>query len=151
MGPVTPFLAAAGGGSAVAGGITLATAAIGVASAYQSYEAGQEAKAESKQAAMREADSARQEEIERRKGLMRVLSARAASAGAAGITTDGSIGALTRRDIKDNRNDLLVAGANSKARQRALRQSGNSAAKIGTTRAAGSLLDTADKLYQARG
>lgn len=151
MGPVIPFLAAAGGGSAVAGGITLATAAVGAYSAYQSYEAGQEQKAEAKQAAVREADSARQDEIERRRGLMRVLSARAASAGAAGVTTDGSIGALTRRDIKDNRNDLLITSANSKARQRALRQSGNSAATAGTARATGSLLDTVDKVYQARG
>jgi hypothetical protein len=151
MGPLVPVLAAAGGGSAVAGGITLATAAVGVYSAYEQHQAGQEVKAEAKQAAVREADAARGEEIQRRQGLMRVLAARSAAAGAAGVTTDGSIGALTRRDIRDNRNDLLTAGANTQARQRALRSQGKSAAKSGTAAGVSSLLDTATNLYAARG
>ncbi len=151
MGPFIPVLAAVGGGSAVAGGITLATAAAGAYSAVQTHEAGQEARAEAKQAAVREADAARGEEIERRRALMRVLSSRAAKAGADGVTTDGSIGAITRRDIRDNRNDLLTSTVNTQARQRALRSQGNSAARAATARAANSLLDSAKSVYKARG
>jgi hypothetical protein len=151
MGPLIPVLAAAGGGSALAGGVALASAAVGIYGAVEQHRAGQEAKAESKQAAMREASAARQEEIERRRGLMKVLAARSASAGAAGVTTGGSIGALTRQDIKDNRNDLLVSDVNSATRQRALRQAGNSAARTGTANAATSLLDTARTGYRAMG
>jgi Na+/H+ antiporter NhaB len=131
--------------------VTVASAAVGIYGAVQQHQAGQEAKAESKQAAMREASSARQDEIERRRGLMKVLAARSASAGAAGVGTGGSIGALTRQDIKDNRQDLLVSSANSQARQRALRSSGRSAAKTGTANAAASLLDTAKSTYRAAG
>jgi Na+/H+ antiporter NhaB len=131
--------------------VTVASAAVGIYGAVQQHQAGQEAKAESKQAAMREASAARQDEIERRRGLMKVLAARSASAGAAGVGTGGSIGALTRQDIKDNRQDLLVSGANSQARQRALRSAGRSAAKTGTANAVSSLLDTAKSTYRAAG
>lgn len=151
MGPLIPVLAAAGGGSAVAGGIAIASAAVGVYGAVQQQQAGQAARAESRRAAEREASSARQDEIERRRGLMKVLAARSAQAGAAGVGTGGSIGALTRQDIKDNRNDLLISGVNSQARQRALRSQGNSAAKAANAQAASSLLDTAKTAYRAAG
>ena len=45
--------------------------------------------------------------------------ARSAAAGAAGVETSGSIGALARRDIRDNRNDITTMNANTAARQRA--------------------------------
>jgi len=151
MGPLVPALAAVGGGSAIAGGVTIATAAAGVYSAYQQYQAGQAVKAETKIAALREADAARSEEIQRRRALMAVLAQRTAAAGAAGVTTDGSIGALTRRDIRDNRNDLLVSGANLQAKQRALRAQGKNAVRSANANAATSLLDSATKLYGARG
>lgn len=151
MGPFVPVLAAVGGGSAVAGGITLATAAVGAYGAYSQYESGQAQKAESRIAAEREATAGRQEEIERRRGLMHALSVRSAEAGARGATTDGSIGALTRRDIRDNRNDLLVSGYNTVAKQRALRASGSNAARAATGGAVTSLMDTAVDTYQAVG
>lgn len=151
MGPLVPALAAIGGGSAVAGGIAVATAAVGVYSAYQQMEAGKALSAEKKMEAQREGDAARQEEIERRRNLMAVLAQRSAAAGAAGVTTDGSIGALTRRDIRDNRNDLDVSNVNTKARQRALRSQGRSAMTAARAGAASSLLDSAGKLYGARG
>jgi hypothetical protein len=151
MGPFIPVLAAAGSGSAVAGAVTLGTAALGVYSALEQRKAGQETAREMKRAAVREADAARGEEIERRRGFMRVLSARAAEAGAKGVGTDGSIGALTRTDIRDNRNDLLTSSANSAARQRALRSQGASAVKQGNLAAGRSLLDTGTGLYNAVG
>ncbi|MCE5292912.1 MAG: hypothetical protein LLG14_27265 [Nocardiaceae bacterium] len=151
MGPLVGGLAALGGGSAVAGGITLATAAVGVYSALEQVQAGKALAAEKKQEAVREADAARGEEIERRRGLMAVLAQRSAAAGAAGVTTDGSIGALARRDIKDNRNDLGVLNANTAARQRALRGQAKSAIRTSRAGAASSLLDSAGKLYEARG
>lgn len=151
MGPLAGALAAVGGGSAVAGGITIATAAAGVYSAYQQAEAGKALAAEKKAEAKREGDAARQEEIERRRNLMAVLAQRTAAAGAAGVTTDGSIGTLTRRDIRDNRNDLDVSNVNTRARQRALRSQGVSARRTGYAGAASSLLDSASKLYEARG
>lgn len=151
MGPLVPALAAVGGGSAVAGGITVATAAIGVYSAVQQHEAGQQLQREAKIAAAREGDAARQEEIERRRALMAVLAQRSAAAGAAGVTTDGSIGALTRRDIRDNRQDLAVSNLNSRTKQQALRSQGKNAARIGRYNAASSLLDTGKKVYEARG
>jgi hypothetical protein len=149
MGPFVPALAALGGGSAVAGGITLATTAVGVMSAMEQAKAGSEARAEAKSAAQREAISGREEEIQRRRELQRVLAARNAAAGAGGVTTDGSIGTLTRTDIRDNRNDLLTAGYNSSSRQRALRSQGTQAKRVGNMRAAGSLLDTAKGVYDA--
>lgn len=151
MGPLVGGLAALGSGSAVAGGITLATAAVGVYSAFEQVKAGQALAAEKKQEAVREGDAARQEEIERRRSLMSVLAQRSAAAGAAGVTTDGSIGALTRRDIRDNRNDLGISNANTAARQRALRGQAKSAIRTSRAGAAGSLLDSAGKLYEARG
>jgi hypothetical protein len=151
MGPLVPVLAGIGGGSAVAGGITLATAAVGVYSAIEQQRAGQALNAEKKAEAVREADAARQEEIERRRGLMAVLAQRSAAAGAAGITTDGSVGALTRRDIRDNRNDLAISNVNVAAKQRALRAQGRNAVRVGRANAASSLLDSAKDLYKARG
>jgi len=151
MGPFVPALAALGGGSAIAGGITLATTAMGVASAMEQAKAGSEARAEAKAAAGREAIAGREEEIARRRELQRVLAMRNAGAGAGGVATDGSIGALTRTDIRDNRNDLLISGYNSAARQRALRSQGTQAKRVGNIRAAGSLLDSAKGLYQAAG
>jgi hypothetical protein len=146
---VAPILAAAGGGSAVAGGIALASAAAGVYSSVQQAKAGAAQAAQYKEAAAREADSARQDEIDRRRALVRGLAERAAYAGAAGIATDGSLGTLTRTDIKDNRNDLLVSGINSRTRQRALRGQASSARTQGNAAAVGSLLDTANDLYKA--
>jgi uncharacterized protein involved in type VI secretion and phage assembly len=145
---VAPALAVIGGGSAVAGGITVATAAIGAYSAVSSYKAGQIAKADAKAAASREVDAARGEEIARRRALLRTLADRNARAGASGATTAGSIGALTRLDIRDNRNDLLVSDINSNTRQRLLRSQGDQAAKAGTLQAGASLLDSANTLYQ---
>ncbi len=149
MGPFTPALAALGSGSALAGGITLATTAVGVYSAMEQHKAGQDAKREATRAAVREADSAREEAIARRRELQRGLAMRVAEAGAGGVGTGGSIGALTRRDIKDNRNDLAISNLNSSERQRALRTNGRMMARTGTANAASSLLDTGVGLYKA--
>lgn len=152
MGPLVPALAAVGGaGGAVAGGITLATAAVGIYSAVQQQQAGKAVALEAKRQSVREADAARGEEIERRRGLMNVLAQRSAAAGAAGVTTDGSIGALTRRDIRDNRNDLAVSNVNLASKQRSLRAQGKNAVRAGNASAATSLLDTGMDIYKARG
>lgn len=149
MAPLVPILAGIGGGSAIAGGITLATAAVGVYSAYEQHAAGQAVNAEKKREAVREGDAARQEEIERRRQLMAVLAQRSAAAGAAGVATDGSIGALTRRDIRDNRNDLAVSASNVAAKQRALRAQGRNAVRSANASAASSLMDTANQTYKS--
>lgn len=144
---VAPALAAIGGGSAIAGGITLATTAAGIYSSMQQIRAGNEAAADAKIAAKREADAARGEEIQRRRALQETLADRVAIAGASGAGTGGSIGLLARTDIRDNRNDLLTTSINSKAKQRALRTQGSNAKKTGVANAAASLLDTAGGLY----
>ncbi len=149
MGPFTPVLAAVGGGSAVAGGITIATAAAGIYSAVEQSKAGSEARREARRAAVREQDAAREEQIARRRELQRGLAMRVAEAGAGGVGTGGSIGALTRRDIKDNRNDLSISNLNSSERQRALRSQGRMAQRSGNARAFSSLLDTGKGLYEA--
>jgi hypothetical protein len=148
---VVPFLAAAGGGSAVAGGLAIAGLAAGVYSAAQTRKAGQEQKDQLRAQAKTEGVAAQQREIERRRNLIRALSSQNAAAGAAGITTDGSAGAIARADIRDAQNDLLYSTANSTARQRALRSQASNAARVGNTNAAVSLLDTADKGYKALG
>lgn len=151
MGFVVPALAALGNGSALAGGLALAGAAAAGYSAYSQVKAGQEANAQAKDAARREADSARQSEIERRRALQQVLATRVAGAGAAGVGTGGSIGALTRTDIRDNRNDLLVDASNSAGRQRALRSQGRSSLLSGYAGAAGTLASGAKDFYNATG
>lgn len=141
------FLAATpailGGASVSATALTIGTAALGAMSAAQQYKAGKEANIEAKMAAQREGDSARQDEIERRRELVRSISTRNAFAGAQGADTGGSIAGMTRRDIRDNRNDLLVTRSNSAARMRALRAQGSNAVKQGRYDAASSLLDSA--------
>jgi hypothetical protein len=148
---IAPVLAAVGGGSAIAGAITIGTAAVGAMSAAQQYKAGKQQQIEAKIAAQREGDAARQDEIERRRELVRSISTRNAFAGAQGADTGGSIAGMTRRDIRDNRNDLLIGRVNSAARMRALRSQGANAARIGGYNAASSLLDSATGLYAARG
>jgi len=148
---LAPALTTLGGGSALAGAITLGTAAVGVYSAAQQYRAGKIVSQEAKAAAMREGLVAKQDEIERRRELVRVISARNAQAGALGVTTDGSIAAMTRRDIRDNRNDLLISSINSAARMRALRSKAASSRSEGTAGAVTSLLDSAQSLYEKRG
>jgi hypothetical protein len=149
MGPLVPALAAVGGGSAVAGGITLATAAVGIYSAVEQAKAGSEARREAKREAIREGDAAREEAISRRRELQRGLAMRVAEAGAGGVGTGGSIGALARTDIRDNRNDLAISSNNLSERQRALRGQGKSAQRMGNLRAGASLLDTGKGLYNA--
>ena len=148
---VLPALAAAGGGSAIAGGIAIAGLGLGVASAYQQRKAGLIQQAELKAQAKTEAVAAGQQQIERRRSLIRALSAQNAAAAAAGVETSGSIEAIARRDIRDAQNDLLVSGVNTQSRQRALRSRASNAVRVGNASAATSLLDTADKAYRALG
>jgi hypothetical protein len=149
--PLLPLLATVGGGSAIAGGIAVAGLAAGVASAAMQYKAGQAQSAQYKEQAKSEEVAAGQREIERRRSLIRALSAQNASAGAAGVETSGSIGGIIRRDIKDNQNDLLYDSANTKTRQRAFRSRASNSVTQGTIGAATSLIDTGKTYYKARG
>jgi hypothetical protein len=146
-----PALAAVGGGSAVAGALTVAGAAAGVYSAVQQRQAGIEASAEAKAQAKTEEVNSNQREIDRRRDLIRALSSQNAAAAAAGADNSGSTGAIMRRDIKDAQNDLLFSSVNSDSRQRALRSRASNAVKQGNAGAATSLLDTAGKLYKKAG
>lgn len=150
MAYVVPFLSAIGGGSAAAGGVVLATAAVGVYSAIEAKKAGDEASSEAKGAAIREGDAARGREIDRRRNLVRALASQNASAGAGGATGQ-SYEAIARSDIRDAQNDLLTDNVNSDARQRALRQRAGNFQRQGYAHAATSLLDTGSTSYNLAG
>lgn len=145
-----PVLAAVGGGSAIAGGLTLATAALGVGSAVQAHKAGKVVEAENKLQAKAEGDAARTREIERKRALLRAVATQHASAAAGGIAFGGSQAAIARRDIEDFRNDLLADRANTATAQRILRARGQSARASGDLGAVRSLVDTGTSIYEAR-
>jgi hypothetical protein len=128
------------GGAAIASGVQSYRE-----SKYQGEVQAQELKAQAKT----EAVAAGQQQIERRRALIRALSSQNAAAGAAGIETSGSVAAIARSDIRDASNDLLYSNLNSDARQRALRSQASNARRIGNTRANMSLLDSAVKIGQA--
>lgn len=128
-----------------------ASVAVGAYSAVQQRKAGLIQSAELKAQAKTEAVAAGQQQIERRRALIRALSSQNAAAGAAGIEFGGSPEAIARRDIRDAQNDLLVAGLNSTNRQRALRSQASNSVRVGNANAATSLLDTAYKGYKELG
>jgi hypothetical protein len=100
-----------------------------------------------KAAARKEGDAAKQREIERKRTLLRTLSAQTASAGARGVTMGGSLGALSRVDIRDASNDLLVDRANTGTRINALNAGAKNARRSGNLGATVSLFDGAAKTY----
>lgn len=151
MGWVVPALAYVGGGSAVAGGVTLATLAAGAYAGIEQKKAGDAQAAQYKAEAKTEAAAAAQREVERRRNLIRALASQNAAAGAAGIQTDGSVEAVARRDIRDSQNDLLYSNLNTQARQRALRSQASNAQRAGRTAAVTSLMDTGRTAYQIGG
>lgn len=145
------FLAAT---PAILGGMSVGTAAAvattvaaGTYSAVQARNAGIAQSNELKAQSRVEGLAAKQNEIERRRDLIRALSSQNAAAGAAGVTTDGSIGAIMKRDIRDNQNDLLVSSANSSAQSSLRRSQASNSRQQGNIRAVTSLLDTGAKTY----
>lgn len=146
---VVPVLATLGGGSAVAGGLAVASLGVGIAGAAQQRKAGEIQSAELKVQAKTEAVAAGQQQIERRRSLLRALSSQNAAAGAGGVETSGSVEAIARRDIRDAQNDLLVDGMNTQSRQRSLRSRASNSVRIGNANAATSLLDSGKKFYEA--
>lgn len=124
------------------------TAAAGVYSAKQSYEAGKEQAAQYKQQELQEGDAARQREIQRRRGLLRALASQNASAGAAGLNLEGSLQNIVKNDIEEAASDILVERAGAALRGRVLRSSASEASKAGAARATSSLVDTANSTYQ---
>lgn len=126
-----------------------AAVASGVMSYRESDYQGKVQAAELKAQAKTEAVAAGQQQIERRRALIRALSSQNAAAGAAAIETSGSVEAIARRDIKDAQNDLLYSTMNSDARQRALRSQASNAARIGRVNANLSLVDTAANVARA--
>lgn len=140
------FVAAVPAWVSIAGAV--AGAAAGVYSAYSTQRAGQAQAAELKNQARTEADAAAQQQIERRRDLLRSLASQNAAAGAAGIETGGAFGGIVRRQIAENSNDLLVQDANSQARQRSLASRASNARQSGNAAAATSLLDTVGTTYK---
>lgn len=132
----------------IVGGATLAA---GAYSARQQYKVGLIQQSELKAQAKTEAVSAGQQQIERRRNLIRALSSQNAGAGAAGIENSGSVAAIARSDIRDAQNDLLIGSVNSDARQRALRSQASNAARIGRNNAVTSLIDSGYRTYKAVG
>jgi hypothetical protein len=131
--------------------IAAASAAVGVYSAAKQVQIGKIQQAELKAQAKTEAVAAGQQQIERRRALIRALSSQNAAAGAAGVEFSGSLEAIARRDIRDAQNDLLVLGMNSENRQRALRSQASNATRISNANAATSLLDTINTTYKKAG
>lgn len=115
--------------------------AVSAAQAVQQKRAANFANAQQKLAAKNEEVDANRQAIERRKTLIRVLSARNAQAGAAGIETSGSQGAQIRADINDAQNDLLYLTVNADAKQKARRLAMRSNSTQANAAAATSLLD----------
>lgn len=149
--PVAAGLASIGGGSAVAGGLLVGSAVAGGLAAKSTYDAGQIAKAEYKLQSKQEGDAARGREIERKRALLSSLAAQHARSGAQGVTMQGSNVAIARRDIKDNRQDLLYDTANTRTRQRILRSRGSNVSYQGSVGAITSIADTALNTYAAAG
>lgn len=138
--------------AAVPAWVGVATAVVGagagIYSAYNTAKTGAIQAAELKAQARTEADAAMQQQIERRRDLLRALASQNAAAGAAGIETGGSFGGIVRRQINENSNDLLVQDANSQSRQRALASRASNARQSANASAATSLLDTAGTTYK---
>lgn len=138
--------------AAVPAWVSVVSAVAGVVaggiSAYNTAKAGKIQAADLKVQARTEESAARQREIDRRRSLLRALASQNAAAGAAGIETGGSFGAIVQRNIADNANDLLVDNANTQARQQALAARASNAVKSANTAAAASLLDTASNTYK---
>lgn len=147
MAPLIPMLASIGGGSAVTGGIMLGTTvASGAMAAVSARNAGIAQSNDMKYQAYVEGLSAKQQEIDRRRMLLKALSSANAAAGAGGIETSGSFGGIVRQSIKDNTNDLLVGAANATAKQQTLKLGARNARATGNNNAAMSLLDTTGKI-----
>jgi hypothetical protein len=146
-----PILAAVGGGSAIAGGLAVASAAVGVMGAAQQRAAGKAENAGYKIEVKQAGDAARGREIERKRDLLRALATQAATAGAQGVAMQGSNVGIALGDIKQARNDLLADTANTKTQQRILRTKGINAQRAGNNAAITSLVSTASSLYKAGG
>jgi hypothetical protein len=121
----------------------IAMAVAGVAKAVVGYNAMQDQSSALLGQARQEKDAAQQREIERRRDLMRALSAQSAQAGAAGVEISGSTQGLMLTDIKQNQQDLLTEAANTGLRIKDLRQRAANARRAGVWSAAGGLLETA--------
>lgn len=124
------------------------TVAAGTAAAIQQRNAGIAVSNEAKLEAKKEGDAARGREIERRRDLIRAISSQNARAGALGIATTGSVGAIARADIRDAQNDLLTDSVNTQTRQSILRSQARNARAQGNLGAVTSLLDTGAKAYK---
>lgn len=149
MAVVVPVLTTIGGGSAATGAVLLGAAALtvgaGVQSAQMSRAAGKAQEAQSKIDAAAEGDAAREREIKRKRNLLRAISSQQAQAGAAGVAFEGSTARIAQLDIDEANRDLIVDRANTRQRQRALRQQGRAARIQGSAQAATTLLDTAGR------
>jgi hypothetical protein len=146
MGFFVPVLAAIGGGSALAGGAVVATAAAGSLAAYQTYQAGSAQSAQYKLQIKQEQDSARGREIERKRTLLRALANQNAVAGAQGVAMSGAKEAIARQDIRFAADDLLTDRAATGQRVSGYRAAASNAKKAGTMGAVTSLLDTGAKV-----
>jgi hypothetical protein len=144
MAVAAPILAWA---AANAGTIAAVTAAgAGIMGAVTARNAGIAQSNQLKAQAVREGDSARQREIERKRTLLRALSQQSANAGAAGVTMDGSLAGIARADIRDNTNDLMVDRSNSRSQINGLMASAKSAKREGSANAVGRLVKTGVKV-----
>lgn len=139
--PVLAWAAANAGTIAV-----VASVAAGGMSAISMRNAGIAQSNQMKAQAVREGDSARQREVERKRTLLRALSQQSANAGAGGVTVDGSVAGLARADIRDATNDLLVDRSNSRSQINGLTTGAKNARRQGNLNAAASLFDTGAKV-----
>lgn len=129
-------------------GVTVASA---VVAAGRMRRAGAEQEIQYKQAALQEGDDAREQQIQRRRQLLRALASQTASAGAGGVEFSGSIATAARRDIEDAASDSLISDVNSKRKTRMLMASGRASRRAGDIAAASSILDSGVSAYKELG
>jgi len=141
----TATTAAATGMTAGQAALLGASVLAGGAAAYQTMEAGKQAKGQYKEQAKQEADAARQREIDRRRDLVRAIASQSAAAGAAGVSTVSGTGlaGIAQYDINQSRRDSLVDRVNTGRSRNMLLKAGKNAKTMGGIGAATSLLDSA--------
>ncbi len=93
--------------------------------------------------------SATQQQIERRRNLLRSLGSLNAAAGASGVGLEGSVNALARADIRDASNDLLIDKSNSQQQQASLRAQAGNIRRSGTADFVGAAFGAATQFGQS--
>lgn len=97
-----------------------------------------------------ETSSARDREVQRKRRIAAIIGEQAAQAAAKGLQLTGSVANITIVDAKRASEESLIDRSNLRARINALSRRQTSIGRIATTRAAGTILGSAQRI-EARG